>query len=134
MPGVRPLNVSCVRVKLIMLAKVLSVALFFCLTMNAVARQAPSGGTGKLVGMVSDTLGLYVPNASIIIKGKRMKRELLSGNDGTYSVDLPPGTYSVRFKPPGFLPVRKRVQITRDGVTKLDVVVHSDTRGSVTVY
>jgi hypothetical protein len=129
-----PLNVSSAKVRVNMLAKSLLLALVFCLTANAAAKQAPSGGNGKLAGMVSDPVGVYVPGARIVIEGKRLKRELWSGDDGTYSVDLPPGTYSVRFSHPGFVSVRKRVRIKRDAVAKQDVVFHIDPKNTVTVY
>jgi hypothetical protein len=116
-----------------MLAKTLLLALVICLTVNAVAQQAPSGGNGKLAGMLSDPIGV-VPGARIVIKGKGLKRELWSSDEGTYSVDLPPGTYSVRFTHPGYVPVRKRVRITRDEVTKLDVRFSPDMKKSATVY
>jgi hypothetical protein len=74
--------------------------------------------------MTSDPLGIYFPNVNIIIQGKRAKRHLRSGNDGTYSVDLLPGIYSVRFEYPACVSVRKRVQITRNVATKLNVVIH----------
>ena len=117
-----------------MLAKSLLLALVLCLTVNAVAQQAPSSGNGKLAGMVSDPVGVEVPSARIFIKGKRLKRELSPRDDGTYSIDLPPGTYSIRFTHPGFVPVRKRVRVTRDAVTKLDVGFRIDPKNSVTVY
>ena len=117
-----------------MLAKTLLLALVLCLTMTGVAKQSPSGGNGKLSGMVSDPLGIEVPSARILIKGKRLRRELSPKDDGTYSVDLPPGTYSVRFTHPGFLPVRKRVRITRDAVTELHVRFRLDPKNSETVY
>ena len=117
-----------------MLAKALWLALVLCLTVPAVAQQAPSGGNGKLSGMVVDPMGAEVPSASIFIKGKRLKRELSPKDDGTYSVDLPPGTYSIRFTHPGFLPVRKRVRITRDTITKLDVRFRLDPQNLETVY
>jgi hypothetical protein len=134
MPGVMPLKVSCVRVRLKMSAKTLLLALVLCLTVTAVAKQSPSSGNGKLSGMVSDPLGVEVPSARIFIKGKRLKRELWPGDDGTYSVDLPPGTYNVRVTHPGFVPVRKRVRVARDVVTKLDVRFHIDPKKFVTVY
>lgn len=117
-----------------MSAKPLLLVLIVCLTVSAAAQQAPSDGTGKLSGMVSDPLGVYVPNAHIVIKGKRLTKELRSEDDGTYSISLPPGTYSVRFTHPGFLPVRKRVRIERDGVAKQDVAFRLDPKNFVTVY
>jgi hypothetical protein len=117
-----------------MLAKSLSLLLFFCLTVNAAARQAPSGATGKLAGMVSDPVGADFPGVRIIIQGKRLKRKLWAGEDGTYSVDLLPGAYKVRFEYPRCLTVRQRVQITRGAVTKLDVVIQLDPKYMETVY
>lgn len=117
-----------------MSAKTLLLALVLCLTVTAVAKQAPSGGNGKLSGMVADPVGRCVPSASIFINGKRLRMELSPKDDGTYSVDLPPGIYSVRFTHPGLLPVRKRVRITRYAVTKLDVRFRLDPKYSTTVY
>jgi len=129
-----PPNVSCLVVRLNMLAKSLSLALVCCLTVNAAARQTPSGGDGRLAGIVSDPLGVYAPGARIVIKGRRLRRELRSGGDGTYSVDLPPGKYSVRVEHPGFVPIRKRVRITRDAVTRLDVLFRLDPKNTVTIH
>lgn len=131
--GVRPLKVSCLVVRVNMLAKSLLLVLVLCLSVSAVAQQSPSSSNGKLEGRVSDPLGV-VPDARIIIKGKRLRRELSPQDDGTYSVRLPPGIYSVRFTHPGFLPVRKRVRITRDAVTRLDARFRPDPKYSTTVY
>ena len=117
-----------------MLTKSLSLVLSMCLTATAVAQQAPSAGTGRLAGMVSDPRDVYVPNARIIIRGKQMNRDVWSGDDGTYSVELAPGTYRVRFEHFGFATVRKRVRITRDAVTKLDVTFRLDPKYAGTVY
>src|SRR5262245_41075897 len=110
--------------------KGLLLLLFCCLTINGVAQQTSSDGTAKLVGIVADPNCVYVPGANIIITGKRLKRELSSGDDGSYSVDLPPGTYLIR----GFVTVRKRVRITREAVTKLSVCFRLDNRYTTTVY
>ena len=134
MRSVMPLNVSCVKMRSDMLAKSLSLLLFFCLTVTAAAQQASSDATGKLAGMVSDPVGAYFPGVRIIIQGKRLKRELRSGDDGTYSVDLLPGTYKVHFEYPRCISVRQRVQITRGAVTKLDVVIQLDPKYTETVY
>ncbi len=117
-----------------MWVKSLSLALFVCLTVNAAAQQAPSGVEGRLSGMVSDPVGVYVAGARVVVEGRRLRREFRSGEDGAYSVALPPGTYSVRFEHPGFVPVRKRVRVARDAVTKLDVGFRLDPEYFVTVY
>ena len=117
-----------------MSARSLSLALVCCLTVNALAQKAPSGGNGKLAGMVSDPLGVHVSGARIVVKGRRLKRELWSKADGTYSIDLPAGTYSVSFDQPGFLRVRKRVKIERGAVVKHDVVFRLDPKNFATVY
>ena len=134
MPGVMPLKVPSAEVRLNMLAKTLLLTLVCCLTVNVAAQQAPMSGNGKLSGMVADPVGLILPNARIVIKGKRLKRELFSGDDGTYSVDLPPGTYSLRVEYQGFVTVRKRVRVTSDAVTKLDVLLRLDPKKFETVY
>jgi hypothetical protein len=84
--------------------------------------------------MVADPVCVYVPNATIIIKGKRLKRELSSANDGTYSIELPPGTYLILFQHAGFVSVRKRVSITRDAIMKLNVCFRIDPKNYTTVY
>lgn len=116
------------------MTKSLLLVFVLCLTVNAAAQQAPSSGNGRLAGMVSDPLGVYVPGARVVIEGKRLKRKLWSGNDGTYTVELPAGTYSVRLAHPGFVSVRKRVRITRDAVTKLEVLFKLDPKNFATVY
>ena len=96
-------------------------------TLNAKVPQAPAA-PGKLTGMVLDPAKLYVPGATIIIKGRRVRRELYSADDGSYSVELPPGTYIVRIAHPGFLPFRRRVQIKPNDVAKLDVIFRLNPR------
>jgi hypothetical protein len=132
--NVMPLSVSCVKVTSNMLSKSILLILLCCLTVNAVAPQTSSVGRGKLVGIVADPNFVYVPGASIIITGKRLKRGLSSGNDGSYSIDLPPGTYLIRFQHVGFVTIRKRVQLTLEVVTKLSVCFRLDPKYTTTVY
>ena len=96
-------------------------------TLNAKVPQAPAA-PGKLTGMVLDPLKVYVPGATITIKGRRFRRELYSADDGSYSIDLPPGMYIVRIAHPGFLPFRKRVQIKSNDVANLDVIFRLNAR------
>jgi hypothetical protein len=132
--AVMPLSVSCVKVTSKLLSKPTLLVLLCCLTVNAVAAQTSSVGSGKLVGIIADPNCVYVPGASIIITGKRLKRELSSSKDGSYSVDLPPGTYLIRFQHVGFIAIRKRIQITREVATKLSVCFRLDPKYTTTVY
>jgi hypothetical protein len=129
-----PLSVSCVKVTSNTLSRSILLIFLCCLTVNAAAPQTSSGSSGKLVGIVADPNCVYVPGASIIITGKRLERELSSGKDGSYFVDLPPGRYLIRFLHFGFVTIRKRVQITGQVVTKLSVCFRLDPKHTTTVY
>jgi hypothetical protein len=96
-------------------------------TLDAKVPQAPAV-PGKLSGMVLDPLKVYVPGATIIIKGRRVTRQLFSAGDGSYSIEIPPGMYSVRIAHPGFLPFRKRVQIKSNDVANVDVILRLNPR------
>jgi hypothetical protein len=87
-------------------------------TLNAKVPQAPVT-QGKLTGMVLDPAKVYLPGAKVTVKGRRVRRELYSGDDGSYSIELPSGVYVVRFAHVGFYPVRKRVRVQSNGVTRL---------------
>jgi len=100
-----------------------------CLAVSAMIPQAPPDVVrGKLVGVVLDPAKDIVAGATITIRGPRFRREVWSANDGTYSIELPPGTYNVRIAHPGFLPFRKRVQIKSNDVSKLDVIFRLNPR------
>ncbi len=96
-------------------------------TLNAKVPQAPAA-PGKLSGMVLDPRKVYVPGATITIKGRRVTRQLYSAGDGSYSIELPPGMYMVRIAHPGFLQFRKRVQIKSNDVANLDVIFRLNPR------
>ena len=96
-------------------------------TLNAKVPQA-SAAPGKLSGMVLDPRKVYVSGATITIKGRRVRRQLYSADDGSYSIELPPGMYMVRIAHPGFLQFRKRVQIKSNDVANLDVIFRLNPR------
>ena len=100
--------------------------LVVCMSLSASAQQTSnSAATGKLRGKIMDYPGVYIPDARIIIEGKRFKRRLSSADDGTYSIDAPAGTYKVRVEYVGFHPSRVRgVVITSNGVTMLNIVLY----------
>ena len=95
-----------------------------CMALSASAQQLPnSAATGKLTGMVLDPAKVYVPGATITVKGRRVRRELYSADDGSYSIELPPGMYIVRIAHVGFYRVRRRVRVRSGGVTTLEVAL-----------
>ena len=91
-------------------------------TLNANVPQAlPTHG--RLTGMVLDPAKVYVPGATVTVKGRRVRRELYSADDGSYSIELPSGIYNVRIAHMGFYPVRRRVRVQSNGVTTLEVAL-----------
>jgi Carboxypeptidase regulatory-like domain len=88
-------------------------------TLHAQVPQVPA----RLTGMVLDPAKDYVPGATITVRGRRVRRELYSANDGRYSIELPPGIYIVRIAQVGFYPVRRRVRVQSNGVTTLEVAL-----------
>ena len=80
------------------------------LTLFGVLCLAPSSWsqvstTGKITGVVTDSSGANVPNATIIVKSDALMstRSITTQGDGSYLFDLlPPGTYEVTVKAAGF--------------------------------
>ena len=89
------------------------------------AHQSPnSRSTGTLAGLILDPGDARVPAAKVIIEAKRFRREVVSSDAGTYSINLPEGKYKVRVERDGFYPSRKKtVPITLNATTKLDVIL-----------
>jgi iron complex outermembrane recepter protein len=87
---------------------------------------------GTLKGTVSDAQGAGIPGSSVAILGTRMGAATAA--DGSYSFNLPNGTYEVRFSSVGFNSVSKAVIVNGETVanavletsaTSLDEVVVS---------
>ena len=89
-----------------------------------VRQSLPSRSIGTLAGLILDPGDARVPAAKVIIEAKRFRKEVVSGDDGSYSVDLAEGKYKVRVECGGFYPTRKKtVSITLNSTTKLDIVL-----------
>jgi iron complex outermembrane recepter protein len=87
---------------------------------------------GTLKGIVSDAQGAGIPGSSVAILGTRMGAA--TGADGSYSFNLPNGTYEVRFSSVGYNSISKAVTVNGETVanamletsaTSLDEVVVS---------
>jgi len=78
----------------------------FCLLFGIGQTFAQSGGTtGQITGVVSDTTGAVVPNATVTItnQGTNQTQTANTSDDGVYRfVLLQPGVYAVKVAPTGF--------------------------------
>jgi hypothetical protein len=65
---------------------------------------AQTAATGTLRGTVADSLGSAVSNATVTVTraDSGQIRSAITGPDGGYKFDLPPGNYRVKFEAPGF--------------------------------
>jgi hypothetical protein len=81
----------------------------------ALAKALPEG---QVRGLVRDFSGKPVA-ASIRVEPAGL--EAKAGADGTFEVNVPPGSYEVVIRAPGFADQRRRVTVERDGVTMLNV-------------
>ena len=112
---------------------------FFLLTFLACLFLAPnlraqSPSTGALTGVVKDTTGAVVPNATVAATnvGTAQTRTTTTAGDGSYTLGLlPPGTYKVRFEANGFKPVELpavTVTVTQTGNLDQTLEVGSQTQ------
>src|SRR6266702_3445643 len=82
----------------------------FCLALLVIFCLAPASWsqvstTGKITGVVTDSSGADVPNATVTVKSTSLMspRTVTSQSDGSYLFDLlPPGTYELIVTATGF--------------------------------
>lgn len=87
----------------------------------AEAAPAPAQPTATVKGRITDTLSEEgLPAAVIQIKGgKDGDRAIATELDGTYTIELAPGTYTLIFSTPEFIEVAKTVTVTAHQVVDL---------------
>lgn len=75
-----------------------------CLLVQAVPTLMAQPATGIVTGTVSDESGKGVANATVTATsiGTGQKRTTNTGPEGTYKLDLPAGSYRLRFEAQGF--------------------------------
>ncbi len=81
------------------------VFLFILLSCLPAILSAQIAITGKITGVVSDSSGAVVPNATVTVKGNALMapRSINTAADGSYLFDLlPPGTYDLTVTSAGF--------------------------------
>ncbi|MFF5180232.1 S8 family serine peptidase [Micromonospora sp. NPDC000316] len=89
----------------------------------ALLDAAPTGDVGTLAGTVTDAAtGSPIAGATLTLTGPTA-REVTTGADGTYSTQLPTGTYQVAVSAFGYGSTTKSATITNRVTTTLDVAL-----------
>ena len=65
-------------------------------------KRAPARKNGKIQGVVLDRNDARIVTARIIIEGPQFKRELRTGDQGEFEIQLPAGVYSIKAQANGF--------------------------------
>jgi hypothetical protein len=90
------------------------------------ADQAPAADTrpkGKITGKAIDkTTKEGLPAATLIIKGPDGNQSLATELDGSFTLELPAGAYSITISTPDYIDEERKVTVTADKVVALDVV------------
>src|SRR5579859_212658 len=87
------------------LARIVRLLAIVCLMLFAVASAQPQGGTGRILGVVTDQTGGDVAGATVTITdvARGVAQTLTTDSDGAYvALNLQPGTYTVRAEFKGF--------------------------------
>ena len=90
---------------------------------------------GQITGVVRDATGLGIAGATVTATNQATKASptATTGNDGTFSVSLPPGAYSVTVTMAGFQRVTQTVEVTPGASKQLDVAMTTTLAEEVTV-
>ena len=88
--------------------------------------------TVTLSGMVKDTENKALSSVAIAIEGS--SSGVYSGEDGSYVLQVRPGTYTILISSMGYEPIQVKIQLARD--TQRDFVLKSNSvsLNSVEVY
>ncbi len=76
---------------------------------------------GNVSGLVTDTTGSAVYGVTVIVDSTNFGTS--TGENGFYSLRLPAGRYTLQFSAIGFETRRRPVSITRNGVSRVDIVL-----------
>ncbi len=118
------------------ISSVRSVVLGAVLLLAAISSlaQAPDG---TITGVVTDSSGAVVPDASVVItdKATNTSRTLTSNGSGVFSAPaLPPGDYEVRANMTGFRTTQRDAHVTAGSTTTVDMLMSvGESREVVTV-
>jgi len=74
-------------------------------------------------GVVVDETGLPMPGVTVVVTGTTLGT--VTGNDGRYSIEVPPGSYSLTFS---FLGMKPQ-EVNIDARNNIDIVLSFETIG-----
>jgi len=99
------------------------------------SRAAAQSAEGKISGVVRDPTGAVLPGATITaaVQGSTAAHTTTTGTDGSYSLSMPPGTYTVSVTLTGFRRLNQDVEITSGGSKQLDFSIEPSLTEEVTV-
>ena len=110
-------------------------AIAVALSLLIISTPAWAQSDGKLTGVVRDATSAGLPGAIVAATSQSTKdyRTATTSVDGSYSLSLPPGTYTVTITLPGFRRVTQTVDITAGGSRQLDSTLEAALTEEVTV-
>ena len=110
-------------------------AIAVALSLLIISTPAWAQSQGTLTGVVRDATNAGSPGATVAATSQPTKdeRTATTGADGSYSLSLPPGTYTVAITLPGFRRVTQTVDITAGGSRQLDATLEAALAEAVTV-
>ncbi len=95
--------------------------LFLSIVSLGIVPEAKAQSWGEVRGTVADTTGAPVYGVTVVVSGTNFGTA--TNEDGIYSMRLPAGTYTLRFSAVGFATRTSDVLVSRDGLTRSDVVL-----------
>ena len=110
-------------------------AIAVALALHSISTPAWAQSEGTLAGVVRDATNAGVPGATVAITGQATTdhRTAATSGDGSYSISLLPGTYTVTITLPGFRRVRQTVDIAAGTSRQLDATLEAAVTEEVTV-
>jgi hypothetical protein len=87
--------------------------------------------TGKIQGVLLDVNDARIVSATVIIENAQFKRELKSGEEGDFEIELPAGVYQIKVEANGFRrfelsPFKVKANVTEMINIHMEVMVFSD--------
>src|SRR5688572_33143464 len=97
--------------------------LVFLCTAGLAARQS----NGKVTGVVRDPTGIAVPGVTVTATNQATNaaQTATTGADGSYSLSVPPGAYTIAVSLPGFRRITRAAEVASGGTNQLDFALEA---------